>query len=393
MRGIVMTVSKSYWSKDELVEEVGAVLKYSQGLDEATEMAGLPQLIDEWGTAKERWINQWKGLTYNCGKISIDLPDEEKKANISKFLDYYSCSLDFTCFIQDNQEGFYDNKTIREYITRDFVHIPAGSKLVKSFKYFLLSQEELEDAQNEASRIIQESKITGELVLSVHPLDFLSVSENASNWRSCHALDGEYRVGNLDYMLDNSTIVAYLKSEEFKEITRFPFKWNDKKWRMLLFCSKNDTLLLAGRHYPFFNHTLMDSVLIHYMLSMDIRKSYSPWENTCKTKFTHADGYVEALDSAYICLQHGLYSMRDLVVEGDNCFFYNDLLRSSCYRPYYSLKHTWRAYTLPELQVHLGAKHEITCPCCGKQKLVIPDSFICDECRGVEMYEDGLPWD
>ena len=27
--------------------------------------------------------------------------------------------------------------------------------------------------------------------------DYLSLSENAFNWRSCHALDGEYRAGNL----------------------------------------------------------------------------------------------------------------------------------------------------------------------------------------------------
>ena len=40
----------------------------------------------------------------------------------------------------------------------------------------------------------------GYLYLSIHPLDYLSISETNHGWRSCHALDGEYRNGNLSYL-------------------------------------------------------------------------------------------------------------------------------------------------------------------------------------------------
>lgn len=84
--------------------------------------------------------------------------------------------------------------------------------------------------------LIQEDKVTGILCLSIHPLDYLSLSENTYNWRSCHALDGEYRAGNLSYMMDNTTVVCYLKGEDEAELPHFPaeVKWNSKKWRMLL---------------------------------------------------------------------------------------------------------------------------------------------------------------
>ena len=86
----------------------------------------------------------------------------------------------------------------------------------------------------------------------MHPLDFLSLSENNSNWRSCHALDGDYRAGNLNYMADDVTIVAYIKSSSGDEKLReFPksVPWNNKKWRALLFI--NEDVCYLGRQYPF----------------------------------------------------------------------------------------------------------------------------------------------
>lgn len=125
-------------------------------------------------------------------------------------------------------------------------------KLVKAFKYFEENPRSLEDIQNYASRIIQEDKIEGTLCFSVHPLDFLSVSENTYNWRSCHALDGEYRAGNLSYMVDRSTFICYLRGAENQKLPHFPedVLWNSKKWRMLLYMEDKRRGLMAGRQYP-----------------------------------------------------------------------------------------------------------------------------------------------
>ena len=135
------------------------------------------------------------------------------------------------------------------------IYVPEGAKIIKSFKHFEGNKRKLEEMQTAASRVIQADKIEGYIYFSVHPLDFLSLSENAHNWRSCHALDGEYRSGNLNYMVDSSTIVCYVKSKEDTILPRFPedVPWNNKKWRVLLFLSDDGYSMMAGRQYPFFN--------------------------------------------------------------------------------------------------------------------------------------------
>ena len=106
-----------------------------------------------------------------------------------------------------------------------------GKALHKFFDVYC-SAEKLEWIIQELSRLIQENTISGRLCLSVHPLDFLSLSENQHKWRSCHALDGEYRGGNLSYMCDEVTVITYLKSKEDTILPHFPsdVPWNNKSY-------------------------------------------------------------------------------------------------------------------------------------------------------------------
>lgn len=141
--------------------------------------------------------------------------DEEEKTDRVKLFCEKICNIyenyDLKDFILTFIDDFYENITSKDYFYKGNM-IPRGSKIVKSFKFFEEDKCLLTDLQNEASRIIQEDKIEGYLCLSIHPLDFLSLSENNCNWRSCHALDGDYRSGNLSYMVDTSTIICYLRS-------------------------------------------------------------------------------------------------------------------------------------------------------------------------------------
>ena len=84
----------------------------------------------------------------------------------------------------------------------------------------------------------------------MHPLDFLSLSENTYNWRTCHSLDGEFKAGNLSYMIDSSTFIVYLRPEKtYNILLTFPntVQWNSKKWRMLMFLSDDYQMMFAGR--------------------------------------------------------------------------------------------------------------------------------------------------
>ena len=198
----VMTVQKSY-SKSKLHDQVAEVIAYSQNIP-VGDLKHLDILMDVWETHKKRWLDAWGGTTYEAGFISFPLAEKDKENRLSSFLSsIYSDYQDLIDFVWANRDTFFENKVNVQVTAPDMTVIKAGSKIVKSFKHFIPETDDesldyLDRIQTAASMLIQETKLSGILTFSVDPLDYLSVSENASNWRSCHALDGEYRAGNLE---------------------------------------------------------------------------------------------------------------------------------------------------------------------------------------------------
>ena len=277
--------------------------------------------------------------------------------------------------------------TVKDTSTRS--DIPKGMKLIKAFKYFESNKMILEDMQNLASQYIQENKIKGTLCFSVHPLDFLSSSENTYNWRSCHALDGEYKAGNLSYMTDNTTFMVYLKGADNELLPNFPssVKWNSKKWRMLIHSSWDDAIMFAGRQYPFASKPALDLVLNIYngLMEQDKPKKspwypdniYEEWDDTYIASYTrNSDNKTKELSSIYLPYNSYLLSLEDVVVEGSGALNYNDVLHSSCYqRPYYAILHrTWGGDRSPKQMV--------------KDPLFVGGPAICLEC-GMDDIEDS----
>lgn len=228
---------------EEIKKQFDRVIEYSQNiLDPRTD-----QLFDRWYKAKRYIIDElFDGkLIYQFEeKMSFELSDTVKEKKIQEFLnrieDFWHNSELYN-FVKEQKSGFFNNEVISDYDIEE-KRIRKGTKMIKAFKFFA-SGKELENIQNDASRLIQENKVEGYLCLSVHPLDFLSSSENNYKWRSCHALDGEYRAGNLSYMTDTTTFMCYLKGDdEDKEILpHFPSSvpWNSKKWRTLMYISED----------------------------------------------------------------------------------------------------------------------------------------------------------
>lgn len=82
-------------------------------------------------------------------------------------------------------------------------------------------------------------------VLSVHPCDFLEMSNKDSEWRSCHRLDdGEYQSGCLSYMTDSTSMIFITVDEtvhsDFHKAPRLARE---------IFCYGNN-VLLQSRLYP-----------------------------------------------------------------------------------------------------------------------------------------------
>ena len=88
-------------------------------------------------------------------------------------------------------------------------------------------------------------QITRKALLSVHPCDYLEMSNRDNSWSSCHCLnEGEYQAGTLSYMNDNCTMVLYtVDNDTNKDFYREP------KISRQVFCY-SEGILLQSRLYP-----------------------------------------------------------------------------------------------------------------------------------------------
>ena len=376
---------------NELKQQVKRVIEHSQGIDNPR----VDDLIDGWCEAKRDIIEAFGG------KLIVEVPEP-----VTFHLDLKTRTTNFNSFVSDintvfrnyplvdflnkNQGGFYDNIVENTY-EHDGIKVPKGMKLVKAFKFFEKDERVLTSLQNQASQIIQEDKIEGTLCFSVHPLDFLSVSENTYNWRSCHALDGEFRAGNLSYMLDKTTIVCYLRGADGVNIPMFPYDipWNSKKWRVLLYISENWDMIFASKQYPFSSKTGLNLVLKHCMKALKFDPDYfSGWKADYCTEFTCEDGRTVHFNAPYLPIRNRMVALDDIVQNGDHSLQFNDLLTSSTYKkPYYSIKESfwWYGNEMPKFTIG----KEVKCLCCNDNRIVDAEFMVCRHCaEDYGLYDD-----
>lgn len=365
----------------EIQQQFNEVILESQGFMPKTD-----KLFELWRENKQWFLNKTKGrlIVESKEEISFDMDDETKLHYIDEFIDFVGTFglFELCDYIHAQREGFFKNEVVVSYNYGN-THIPAGSKLLKSFKIFITNKDLLYEIQNRASMIIQEIKVKGILCLSVHPLDYLSVSENNHGWRSCHALDGEYRAGNLSYMADSATIVCYLKSKKDTVLPNFPkeIKWNSKKWRTLLFFSNDKREMFFGRQYPMF---CKDSFPIVMKMLESVGLTDRGWIDPFDTNVSVLTNENQTRDfilhDIYYPIQGKLYGINSIVKDKSGLHF-NDLLRSSCYTPWVTYHWEDLSYCCGPVKFEIG--YDIPCLACGSDSIsdnAEEGTMLCDDC-------------
>lgn len=330
----------------DIKEQFDKIITYSQGIENPK----TDHIFETWEKNKSKFYHYMgEKLIYEYPEeVSFDLGDKEKHEKVIQFANdvFFKWRYEeLSAFIDTQEEGFFKNITTIDYIAPNGKNIKKGTKLIKAFKYFINNEKTLKMIQNEASKLIQENKISGKLCLSIHPLDYLSVSENIHNWRSCHSLDGEFRAGNLSYMMDPSTIICYLKSDNECELPNFPsdIKWNSKKWRVLLFISKDNNLIVAGKQYPFSAQTIIDTVLKDVLLESNLiqEEKYEFWSNWIQSIYDISFNENKNLNlhDKYIMIEQKLVPISKMIHQKCNTpNEFNDILKSTTYKPIYAFK-------------------------------------------------------
>ena len=120
------------------------------------------------------------------------------------------------------------------------------------------------------SMLFNQKCMDGELCLSIHPLDYMTMSDNSNGWKSCMrwtddgqvGSHGDYRSGTVQCMNSPYIIVAYLHNPEHKF---YPFNdntmaWNSKQWRELFIVQ--DGIINEIKGYPFQDENLTNTCLM-----------------------------------------------------------------------------------------------------------------------------------
>lgn len=115
---------------------------------------------------------------------------------------------------------------------------------------------DFKDLRNIISRFYQTSHTEGTLCLSIHPLDYFTMSHNGYNWHTCMNWDrGGYCAGTLEMLSSDYVLVAYLEGkEEWYPTENKAFTWSNKKWRELFIV--HEDFISGIKSYPYDNPEL-----------------------------------------------------------------------------------------------------------------------------------------
>ena len=247
-----------------------------------------------------------------------------------------------------------------------------GSKVSKVLKKFAEAFDLpcYEEFRITHSQILNNKELTGELTLSIHPMDYMTMSDNNCGWDSCMKWTnyGEYRQGTIEMMNSKSVIVAYLNADS----TFYPFwndgefTWSNKKWRQLFICDKN--FITGVKGYPYYNADLTNKVL-------DILKRLAA-ENLGWNHYT--DKAVEYDDCADIKCEELTNKSKGTYLSFDTCHMYNDFCKGHF---------AYLNKDIPD-RVDFTFSGESMCIWCGETGYgsVYDNAVICEDCGDAGYY-------
>lgn len=238
--------------------------------------------LQDWKIAKEGVITDvlGKGLYYEQ-PINIEEPEESLTRRIDNLITSCSMYFEMRSALIDygkthesfddidifdslfSYEAIADNRTKCD-IELEGLKIKEGTKLMRAFgklvKYFNIPESYYEEFRKRHGQLISQRSISGTLCISALPMDYVTMSDNFSNWSSCYSITrgGTYSPATLSLLNSKNVIVAYIKNDK-----RFTWdtgrSWNNKMWRELFYIDQD--FILCGKGYPYESEIIENIVL------------------------------------------------------------------------------------------------------------------------------------
>lgn len=300
---------------------------------------------------------------------------------------------DFTrLFSHSNVE---EGKTLCDYNFPYYnLTIRQGTKIAKAIQRILKTANYpdmhlFEEWRNAISNLNSNRSIKANLVLSINPIDYMTMSDNNCDWSSCMSWinSGMYSIGTVEMMNSNVAVVAYLESKVPYEVCGMTAP--NKSWRALLFVHKD--IMIVGKNYPY-NHEGLCKVALYHMSKLV--KDNLNWDYSFKDQLYRDLRYFDSNDFVRFRLSRDKMRYKFQFKDGQRsraarhkiiCYtrlMYNDMLadHDACY---------WCYRNKVDKTLFLNLSGRATCMCCGEY-MYDNDEFasqedcntkVCSSCR------------
>lgn len=283
--------------------------------------------------------------------------------------------------------------------TKKTLQLQKGAKPLRALNRFLTYCKDIEGAKEVIesfeefriahSMILNDKVVKGNMVISIHPLDFMTMSDNNSHWQSCMSWkdNGCYHVGTIEMMNSNNVLCCYIENSDPyyfdpNELGNEEYRWANKKWRQLVYFTKD--IIVSGKAYPYANDNISKALI---ETIRDLARKNLHW--------TYSFGPELYQDMKYIYTSYSMNRARNYIQWGDmkkhNILFdtrgmYNDMLND------HDTKY-WCVRNKVKHNKIISYSGKAPCLCCGNsiidnawedydynERFTNCNSSICEDC-------------
>jgi len=219
---------------------------------------------------------------------------------------------------------FVNDKTLKVHVGMKITSIL--KKLAKAWDL----EKDFERFRIWHSQILNTKAFHGTLHLSIHPLDYMTMSDNAYGWSSCMSWNGNgcYRQGTVEMMNSPYVVVAYLTGSNDK-FSVGGYNWSNKKWRSLYIV--HDACIASVKNYPYQDYGI-DKTVLEWLRDLAVNNLNKEYEDilykwgedleivTFETGYMYND--FGALDFHYMYLNPHMEGRTYIYYSGDSQCMY-----------------------------------------------------------------------
>lgn len=278
----------------------------------------------------------------------------------------YNLTQAYQLFTNRVVKGFtYHNKDGK------IVKVPEGAKIMKVLQKMAKEFDlpDFEIFRNHISRITEVRKSKIKFTLSIHPLDYMTMSDNANCWESCMNWTqgpGSYRAGTIEMMNSPLVVVAYITTKPYYPANT-SIEWTSKSWRELIIVHPN--AICSVKSYPYYN-IAFDKALVNWLANLVEEKTEWRYNRKKPQESLESCSYIEAWQDKEDEDNHFL-------LDFETNEMYNDFDNTENYG-IFSINPPDNKYRT----FAINYSGSMTCMCCGEDGYWSDDTeaVVCEDC-------------